>query len=1502
MKIKQLEPTYLRYVYDGLDKGSISSNNPTSLPIGFIGLFEDEFPSSMPLGERMSLLNRLAMWALMKGPVSIEMVAEILNEDSDRTKALVDRYSKWFNSPEPGKYVLFHDRLRTYLLQKLSNHEVQDLNETLISYLNNGLIHEKSIEVESYALEHLSTHMAVESQLNNNYDRLHVFVNSDNLWPKQVRASKEYKWSQQAVQYGIKEGARRHHELNTLTSTVNSVKLQQEEQNNVQEILNILNEGDYQTALKRALFFSREKLMTVYLLMIHELTIGESKDVNYNLKACKSIIEFIKNSQPEKTKYPILAIYKYHIELFKMKLDDKIIWDIILTDSYGDLDTEKIKELLSFENIDLESVHRITQRATNSLQTLIPIYIDIVLQYEARYNRHGDKQHLFNGLNLLCNAVNFLFKIDIYSWSEASSLEINNQEFYDLSKAYVYIIDYMLDYTYKYNLDIPFTEAELFKLQDLLLNLHISECQEIHTTEYRKHAEIKMLSIYERFDNHKEIKKILNGLVLESHSIVRRFKESIISIAKFYIFRGDYGTYKKYLSYIEEIDQISIHLELCMLMLGLDLRLFPYLTHITPSSSTPKSSSLHHLKESNIVVDEYCTKEASNIALSIKNDLDILDATATSDEIYKRQDLWIKLYIIFSESRDFENANYAIENAFRYSNKNLQLKTKDIMKCAISYFKYGQIDKCNEFISYALDVMNSSNLNAEKQLVFKSLASSLRSIGSLDILVKLYYEDCKGNAHPLALLLRDWNIYIDNNISSFFYYLNSKIKGVKLLSNQFRDTINESSASFSIPITAFLPFLKEIEHQKSDANILIGLDQLTKLMNELLAIEYIYKNLDFFLQMVHQNDTYSPLIFDTNKNCFLVNNEFVIKPDYLQINLYLERLQNYIDQLDKNKIFLRKAGKGLKFTRSTDDFKQFRPSDQIYWSSEKLQNIDIKDSILKCLNNKDMSFEDLSNKMFFGERCLRYCLNDMIVLNEIRINSQDHYCISNDDLVDLNQEYLQPQLEKLDNSEINNLTKDKRIDYHNNIISNLDFRNDKDEILVLLNECWDIVRSIDDLKHITSQLGDMSLNFANIGEFEKAKIIVNKIDDKSFTDSFLKAESIYEISLIIIKQFDQRELAIDFLKDSFAVALNTEFYEDERFKLYSKIICKLLDLQENKLAYALSIKGATKSSERDDFKQSDKQNEFVYDDCYDAYFEIAFKFIDYNKEEDAFKIIDSIKNQQKSLEFRLSYIQRLINEENKVKALDYLNKVISSGKSLDDMNHSSSYNPINDVLYLLKPPFIISLVKIFILMKDNSVFDNNKPNYYNDKITSYLHEALISVLNCEDDMHSTGEYCLSRIAELFLQINNIDDAKLILENHIENKSIRSGLLFNVIEKLLELNKINEAFIFAKNNNLKNYSCFTKFLSFEDVLNFSKLFKNDNLVEAISKDFNLRSTNYNEEYMYLSHLNDYTSNLPDLLLYKAKMACFFETKRDEEKLNLLSQVLDIEDWRNISANL
>ena len=41
--MNKIEPTYLRYIYDGLNKGSINSQNASSLPNGFIGLFEEAF-------------------------------------------------------------------------------------------------------------------------------------------------------------------------------------------------------------------------------------------------------------------------------------------------------------------------------------------------------------------------------------------------------------------------------------------------------------------------------------------------------------------------------------------------------------------------------------------------------------------------------------------------------------------------------------------------------------------------------------------------------------------------------------------------------------------------------------------------------------------------------------------------------------------------------------------------------------------------------------------------------------------------------------------------------------------------------------------------------------------------------------------------------------------------------------------------------------------------------------------------------------------------------------------------------------------------------------------------------------------------------------------------------------------------------------------------------------------------------------------------------------------
>ncbi len=53
--------------------------------------------------------------------------------------------------------------------------------------------------------------------------------------------------------------------------------------------------------------------------------------------------------------------------------------------------------------------------------------------------------------------------------------------------------------------------------------------------------------------------------------------------------------------------------------------------------------------------------------------------------------------------------------------------------------------------------------------------------------------------------------------------------------------------------------------------------------------------------------------------------------------------------------------------------------------------------------------------------------------------------------------------------------------------------------------------------------------------------------------------------------------------------------------------------------------------------------------------------------------------------------------------------------------------------------------------------------------------------------------------------------------------------------------------------------------------------------------------------YLYNHSKYTEYLSKILFYQAKIACFFEKERNEVKLDMLSEVLDIKDWRRISAS-
>jgi hypothetical protein len=83
LTMPNLDPTYIRYIYDNLINGSVHPDNASELPEGLIGLYEEVFEEHLPLQQRQKLLKRFAIWSLLMKEVSAAFVAEVLGETEE---------------------------------------------------------------------------------------------------------------------------------------------------------------------------------------------------------------------------------------------------------------------------------------------------------------------------------------------------------------------------------------------------------------------------------------------------------------------------------------------------------------------------------------------------------------------------------------------------------------------------------------------------------------------------------------------------------------------------------------------------------------------------------------------------------------------------------------------------------------------------------------------------------------------------------------------------------------------------------------------------------------------------------------------------------------------------------------------------------------------------------------------------------------------------------------------------------------------------------------------------------------------------------------------------------------------------------------------------------------------------------------------------------------------------------------------------------------------------
>jgi hypothetical protein len=270
-----LEPTYLRYIYDGLLKGSIHPENAAELPEGLIGLYEEAFDERNSVVERQKLLQRFAIWALLKKEVSAAFVAEVLGETEDEIQDFISAYSAWFNSPESGKYQLYHERLKVYLLQKLSEGEVAKLNNLIVDFLLQKVNEVKQNESVSYCFENLSFHLFLNAYLAGDSDLLAQYCLDENFKKRQFELSGYYDWEEKMMTLGVEYFSLKQDSI-CHQIVFEKTKIQFKKKD-IDLILSLIRSGDMETVFRffqntsETNLYARVQLAYFYILSFFEI-------------------------------------------------------------------------------------------------------------------------------------------------------------------------------------------------------------------------------------------------------------------------------------------------------------------------------------------------------------------------------------------------------------------------------------------------------------------------------------------------------------------------------------------------------------------------------------------------------------------------------------------------------------------------------------------------------------------------------------------------------------------------------------------------------------------------------------------------------------------------------------------------------------------------------------------------------------------------------------------------------------------------------------------------------------------------------------------------------------------------------------------------------------------------------------------------------------------------------------------------------------------------------
>jgi len=335
--MNHIEPTYLRFVFDKLDKGTINSDNPSSLPDGFVGIYEQEFMANTSVDERQNTLLKFGLWSLFKAAVSLETFSLIFNIDQSEVRFFIDTYSNWFNSPEPGKYQLYHDRIKVFFLQKLKDDEIKELNNNIINTIIKYLDSTESDIKHSYGLRFLGYHQLIEVGINKSFQDFINICLDRNFIEQQIKVSNSYVWSKEPIKQALKLATFHQNKKVVFELSKSLVNISSQEKDDLSDILTLIDNSEDQIVIERLnsiIDGSDDNIQISYIL--HILTIYSILENNKTSSSTERVNLYIRNIEDNFTEnHDVIDQYmlisgnitlKVIYELYKISVESDFVF------------------------------------------------------------------------------------------------------------------------------------------------------------------------------------------------------------------------------------------------------------------------------------------------------------------------------------------------------------------------------------------------------------------------------------------------------------------------------------------------------------------------------------------------------------------------------------------------------------------------------------------------------------------------------------------------------------------------------------------------------------------------------------------------------------------------------------------------------------------------------------------------------------------------------------------------------------------------------------------------------------------------------------------------------------------------------------------------------------------------------------------------------------------------------------------------------------------------